>query len=76
MPQLPHTLHGTIQDFEDETVVIKLDNDETIRLPKHLTSELANVGSGIHLAVFSDADVAAEHERLAKAVLSELLRGE
>lgn len=76
MSQLPHTIHGIIQSFDEGTVTIDLDNNETIRLPKHLTSELANVGSGVHLAVFSDADVASEHERLAKVVLTELLRGE
>ena len=76
MPSLPHTIHGVIQEFSDDSAVIKLDNGETVRLPKHLTSESANTGSGVHLAVFSDADVAAEHERLAKKVLAELLRGE
>lgn len=76
MPSLPHTIHGVIESFSDDTVTLTLDNGETVKLPKHLTSELANVGSGIHLAVFSDTDVAAEHERLAKKVVAELLRGE
>ena len=75
MPYLPHTISGTIQSLSDDTVTITLENNETVTLPRHLTSESAHVGSGVHLAVFSDADVAVEHERLAKAVLTELLRG-
>ena len=55
MPSLPHTIHGVIQEFSDDSAVIKLDNGETVKLPKHLTSESANAGSGVHLAIFSDA---------------------
>ena len=76
MPSLPHTIHGIIQSFVDDVAIVELENGEIVKLPKHLTSDLANVGSGVHLAVFSDANVAAEHERLAKKVVAELLRGE
>lgn len=76
MPHLPHTISGVIQAFEDNVVLITLENNETIRLPKRLTSASAGVGSSVHIALFSDSDLASEHERLAKAVLSELLRRE
>ncbi|MDA1038237.1 MAG: hypothetical protein O2877_00935 [bacterium] len=76
MSDLPHTIGGTIRELNDTNATIVLENNETINIPKTLIPETASVGSGVHLAIFSDTDVKTEHERLAKAVLKELLRGE
>ena len=76
MPDLPHTIGGVITKFEDDTATVELDNNEVVKVPKSIVSESATVGSGVHVAVFSDDDVDAEHERLAKSVVAELLRND
>ncbi|MBU0531355.1 MAG: hypothetical protein ABIG32_01070 [Candidatus Uhrbacteria bacterium] len=73
---LPYTIEATVHEFTDDSVVISLDDGQKISLPKALVSDNVTVGGTVHLAVFSDQDVAAERERFAKDVLNELLQGE
>jgi len=71
---LPHTLPATISELLDDKAVIELEGGQTVHLPRYLIPDGA-VGDTVHLAVFTDTDAASEHERLAKAVVEELLRG-
>ena len=74
MSELPYTIAGVIQEFVDDSARITLENQTPLIVPKSLIAESATVGSTIHIAIFSENDIAAEHERLAKAVLQEMLR--
>lgn len=76
MANLPHTIKGVVTERTEDTALITLSTGESVRLPTSLFSETAIVGSDVHLAIFSDAEADVEHERLAKAVLTEMLRGE
>lgn len=76
MTNLPHTISGTISEIGESTATIMLENGETVTVPKRILSETAFVNSKVRLAVFSDVEMSAEHERLAKAVIEELLRKE
>lgn len=76
MANLPHAIKGVVTERKEDTALITLSTGESVRLPTSLFSEAAVVGSDVHLAVFSDAEADAEQERLAKAVLVEMLRGE
>ncbi len=73
---LPYTIEATVHEFTDETVIVSIDDGQKITLPKSLVSDNVTVGGTVHLAIFSDQDVAAERERFAKDVLNELLQGE
>lgn len=76
MTNLPHTISGTISEIGESTATIMLENGETVTVPKRILSETVFVNSKVRLAVFSDVEMSAEHERLAKAVIEELLRKE
>ena len=70
---LPYTLEATIEEFKDDIAMIVTDDNQRLRVPKSMISENATVGGPIHLAIFSDQDVAGERDRFAKQVLNELL---
>lgn len=74
MSHLPHTIQATVTAITDTDVSVTLENGSLSTLPRHLFSQDARVGDTIHLAVFSSEDTKIEHERLAKAVLAELLQ--
>jgi len=73
---LPYTIEATVHEFTDDSVVVSTDDGQKLTLPKSMVSENVTVGGTVHLAIFSDQDVAAERERFAKDVLNELLQGE
>lgn len=73
---LPYTIAATIHEFTDDQVIIVTDDGQKLTLPKTNISESATVGGTVHLAVFSEQDVAAEREQFAKQILNELLQGE
>lgn len=75
MSSLPHTIPGTIRALEADTVTVELSSGASFDVPRSLLSPHVEIGSEVHMAIFSDTDAAAEHERLAKAVLAELMRG-
>lgn len=70
---LPYTLEATIEEFKDDIAVIVTDDNQRLRVPKSMISANATAGGSIHLAIFSDQEVASERERFAKQVLNELL---
>lgn len=72
---LPYTLEATIEEFKDDTAVLVTDDNQRLRVPKSMLSDNVTVGGAVHLAIFSDQDVASERERFAKQVLNELLGG-
>jgi len=72
---LPYTLEATIEKFSDDQTTIVTDKNERLVVPKNMISTNATVGGTVHLAIFSEQDVAAERERFAKQVLNELLQG-
>jgi len=73
---LPYTIEANVHEFTDDHIVISIDDGQKLTLPKSLVSDNVTVGGAVHLAIFSDQDVAAERERFAKDVLNELLQGE
>ena len=72
---LPYTLEATVEAFTDDQATIITDNNERLTVPKNMISSNATVGGTVHLAIFSEQDVAVERERFAKQVLNELLQG-
>lgn len=76
MPDLPHALPAIISALEPETATLTTDDGQTVRYPRRLLPDDCAVSNRVHLLVLSDHDAEGERERLAKAVLSEMLRGE
>lgn len=76
MPDLPHALPASISEIEPETATLTTDDGQTLRYPRRLLPDDSAKGNRIHILVLSDHDADGERERLAKAVLSEMLRGE
>ncbi len=76
MSELPHALAASITRLDGTQVELTTEDGQTLRWPSRLFSEQAKVGDRVHLLALSDEDSEVERQRLAREVLSELLRGE
>jgi len=70
---LPYTTPATIKDFTNGSVIIVTDDGQQLTVPKDMVSQNATIGGTVHLAVFSEQDVATEREKFASNILQELL---
>jgi hypothetical protein len=76
MTELPHAVATTVVHVEEREVVLQTADGQTLRYPRRLLPEDITAGATVHLVAFADLNATAERERLARVVLSEMLRGE
>lgn len=70
---LPYTIPATVKDFTNGSVIVVTDDGQQLTVPKTMVSQNTTVGGTVHVAIFSEQDVAAERERFAENILHELL---
>jgi len=71
-----NSLEGTIDRFEDDLAVIKLETGTTLLWPKANMASDLHEGSVIKISLGSNLTQTAEAENLAKNVLNEILTNE
>lgn len=74
MDPLPHGRIVTITAITASHILLTTDTNESLTWPKHLLPPTVEVGSSIHLLAFIEEDGDKERTRLAKALLTEMLR--
>ncbi len=75
MPEnFKHYLEGTIDRFEGDLAVIKLNDGQTLNWPKKMLPKETKEGGVIHLSLITSETNTKEREKIAKSILNELLK--
>lgn len=75
MTHLPHAQAATVEQVEGDKVTLRLPNDQLIDWSLALLDEEVTKGDTVHVLVFGQVETEKERERLARHVLSEMLKG-
>lgn len=67
-------IFGAVDRFEGDLAIVKLDDGQEILWPEEKLPSGVSEGSVIKLKIFSSISEEKEREKLAKAVLSEILK--
>ena len=75
MNQLPHSLHATVKEINDNGVKLETESGDTILWPKHKIAKV-NIGERVELIALSQHDIEGERAALAKQMMSYMLTGD
>ena len=74
--ELPHAVPSHVEAIENEEVVLRVADGQMLRYPKRLLPETLKTGETVHILALAEGNAVAERERLARQVLTEMLKGE
>ena len=68
-------IKGTIDRFEGGKVVIKVENDQDIVIPKSYIEEAFKEGDSINVTFLTNDQATQDKENLAKDILNQIIKG-
>jgi hypothetical protein len=75
MANLPHALKATVERIEEEHIVLKTEDGQTLKWPIKLVHGEIGEGDTVDLLALSNQQSEKERKNIARHVLNELLGG-